>query len=576
VLLWGCCLAGGLLPGDASVPITDFDGPDALKNWRAKGAQLTLGDGHTGRGAVLAYELAAGASATVVFTPVKPIAAKHRAALSFWIRAAPDVKLTALVRDQNGQTRRYPFEAVTLENPNGDWRDVVLPLAMASTGFGDDDHDGAAGRRIASLEILAEPRYPHTIHGNIGLDDLRLLDSPDRTFSLSPDAALKAAPKGAEHLAPRLGVNIHGPTGDDVVELAHAAGFSFFRVDVQWRFVERNGDYRFTAYDRLLAALEARGMGALLILDYGHPQHGGGPPRSPDDVAAFARYAEAAANHFRGRNVRYEIWNEPNVERFWPPRPNAAEYATLARAAVAAIHKADPNARVAIGALGRIDVTFLAQMVGAGAAGDAVSVHPYLRTPEILAAELPPARALLGGNSELWDTEWGYASFDYFSKNLPGDGHTAAGRKRQAMLGSREALTVWALGLPVAVWYDLRDDGDDARTADHNYGLLDRQNHDKPAMQAFRALTHWAANHTFAGLVGDVPDGVHAIRLDGAAGRVFVVWNDQPDARITLRLPATGLVSATNLLGEPVQVKKNEIALAEVDGPIYLEFSAAR
>ena len=65
------------------------------------------------------------------------------------------------------------------------------------------------------------------------------------------------------------------------------------------------------------------------------------------------------------------------------------------------------------------------------------------------------------------------------------------------------------------------------------------------------------------------------MRLDGVADRVFVVWNEQPDARITLRLPAS-LVAATNLLGEAAQVKKGELALAEVDGPVYLEFSTAR
>jgi hypothetical protein len=575
VLLWGCCLAGGLLAGDGSVPVADFDGPNPLRGWTATGGSLTLGPGHTGRGATLAYELAPGASAAAVFTLVKSIAVKHRAALALWVRSSPEVKLTALVRDQNGLTRRYPFEAVTLEHPDGDWREVVLPLAAESTGYGDEDHDGAAGGRITSLGILAESRYPRAIRGSVGLDDVRLLESPDRTFSLSLEAAVIDAPKGAEHLANRLGVNIHGFTDEPTIDMAHAAGFSFLRVDVQWRFAERNGSYRFDPWDRLLTWLETRGMGALFILDYGHPQHGIGPPRNPEDVEAFARYAAATAEHFRGRNVRYEIWNEPNIERFWAPRPSAAEYAVLARAAVAAIHQADPNAHVAIGGLGRIDLLFLEQMLAAGATGDAVSVHPYLRTPEGLAAELPLARQLAGAHRELWDTEWGYASFDYFSKNLPGDGHTAAGRQRQAVLACREALTVWAVGLPIAVWYDLRDDGDDPRSADHNYGLLDRQNHDKPAMVAFRTLARASAGRTLAGLVRDLPDGVHAMRLDGVADRVFVVWNEQPDARITLRLPAS-LVAATNLLGEAAQVKKGELALAEVDGPVYLEFSTAR
>jgi hypothetical protein len=94
--------------------------------------------------------------------------------------------------------------------------------------------------------------------------------------------------------------------------------------------VERGGGaYRFQPYDALMNGLEARGMGALLILDYGHPDHGGKVPRTADDIAAFGRFAEAAARHFKGRDVRYEIWNEPDIVQFWPPKPNAQAYAAL-------------------------------------------------------------------------------------------------------------------------------------------------------------------------------------------------------------------------------------------------------
>jgi hypothetical protein len=558
-------LAFRLLASDSAIRIADFDGPNPIAGWTASnGGSLTVGPGHTGRGAVLEYRLASGGTVAAVWTPAKSIAAKHRGALSLWVRAAPEVKLAALVGDDRGQTR-YPFEAVTLEHPDGNWREVVIPLTMEG--------------RLTSLAIQAEPRYPQAIRGAVSFDDVRLLESPDRTWSLNPDAALAPVPAGAGHLAPRLGVNIHGIDDEKMLELGHAAGFTFVRADLLWRAVERNGQYRFVVADRLQAAMEARGMGVLWILDYGHPQHGGEVPRRPEDVAAFAQYAENVAGHFRGRHVRYEIWNEPNIDRFWPPHPHAAEYAALAHSAVEAIHRADPDTRVAIGGLARIDLPFLEQIIAAGGAGDAVSVHPYrTAAPETVAAELTLLRQLvtakLGANVEIWDTEWGYASYDYFSEALHADGNSAAGRKRQAVLGCREALTVWALGMPVAVWYDLRDDGDDPRNGEKNYGLLDRQLGDKPAMVALRTLMHLAADRTFAGMVADVPDGVHAMRLDGRGDRTFVVWSEQANARISLRFPAG--VSATNLLGESLKVKKNELVLAETDGPIYLEFPAPR
>ena len=128
MLLWAWCLTGILLASDSFVPIADFDGPNPLIGWTGNGASLTVGPGHTGHGAVLEYSLGLGGSAAAVWTPAKAISAKHRAAFSLWIQASPEVKLSVLVRDDAGQ-RRYPFEAVTLENSTSGWRQVVVPLA---------------------------------------------------------------------------------------------------------------------------------------------------------------------------------------------------------------------------------------------------------------------------------------------------------------------------------------------------------------------------------------------------------------------------------------------------------------
>ena len=180
-------------------------------------------------------------------------------------------------------------------------------------------------------------------------------------------------------------------------------------------------------------------------------------------------------NIFKGRNVRYEVWNEPNTTQFWKPSPNAPEYAILLKEAVAAIRRADPSAKVSSGGLSRFDAAFLSEAVDPSLAGEltAIAVHPYPKTgPETIAPEMENLREWaarsLGQHIEIWDTEWGYSSANA-PEEAPSNGHTEEGRQRQASLSVREILTAWAVGLPLAVWYDLRDDGTDPANPEHNF-----------------------------------------------------------------------------------------------------------
>jgi polysaccharide biosynthesis protein PslG len=218
----------------------------------------------------------------------------------------------------------------------------------------------------------------------------------------------------------------------------------------QWN----RGGYHFSAYDALMSALDARGMGALWILDYGHPDHGGSVPRTTEDIAAFGRFVGLTAAHC---NVRYEIWNEPDTQQFWPPNPNAEEFAALLREAVRAVRRADPAAKVVSGGVSRFDLEFLRKTIDPDLAADlsAIGVHPYPKgRPERIGPELSDlgewARRSFGERLEIWDTEWGYSSTNA-TETASGDGHSRAGRLRQALLAVREILTVWSAGCPLGV-----------------------------------------------------------------------------------------------------------------------------
>jgi hypothetical protein len=577
--------------------IDNFDGPTALQGWRfysssespAAAGGLALGPGHSERGAVLSYRLACDrntgcdAYAAALWTPGSSLPKNRDRALSLWIRFPPKVAVFLEAKDSSGQTLRFPLGS-TMEHPKpGDWQYVVVPLSPKRAA-------GIKGQ-LVEIGILVQPRPAVTepgaiVQGSVSFDEVQLRESSE-TFHIDAAAETEAPAPQPSQLTPRLGVNIHLLQDDHALDLAHAAGFVFVRMDMLWTDVERGGRYRFFAYDRLLRALEARGMGVLWILDYGHPDHGGGAPRTPQDVAAFGRFAEAAAAHFKGRDVRYEIWNEPNTSQFWEPSPNASEYAVLLRAAVAAIRRADPSAKVSSGGLSRFDAAFLRGAIDPNLAASltAVAVHPYPKTgPETIAPELGILREWvafsLGEHLEIWDTEWGYSSANA-PVEAPSNGQSKEGRRRQASLAVRELLTVWATRLPLAVWYDLRDDGTNPANPEHNYGLLDAGGNEKPAMHAIEILMRAVSDRKYAGMMEETPAGIHAMRLDGLTDRALVVWTDQPDGRRTVEYSKRDLISATDLMGQSVKTKDRPSGQAQVEvesaaGPIYLLLTAGK
>lgn len=79
----------------------------------------------------------------------------------------------------------------------------------------------------------------------------------------------------------------------------------------------------------------------------------------------------------------WQIWNEPNIGRYWPP-PFAPGYVDLLRASHAAIKRADPGAKVVLGALTNTAWSALKSIYrvpGARGLFDVVSVNAFTKLP---------------------------------------------------------------------------------------------------------------------------------------------------------------------------------------------------
>jgi hypothetical protein len=127
-----------------------------------------------------------------------------------------------------------------------------------------------------------------------------LMTSP-ASVAATPHASLSS-----ESVPDGLGVNIHftDPQPGEI-EMRAAGGFRWGRIDFTWATTERErGQYDFSAYDRLLTALDAHRLRALFILAYGNELYEpGGSVVSTAARKAFARWAAAAATHFKGRGI---------------------------------------------------------------------------------------------------------------------------------------------------------------------------------------------------------------------------------------------------------------------------------
>ena len=267
-------------------------------------------------------------------------------------------------------------------------------------------------------------------------------------------------------------------------------------MDFSWGGTEqRPGEYDFSAYDRLLAALEAHKLRALFILDYGNRLY-----ETDSGVAteagrrAFARWAAAAAVHFKGHGILWEIWNEPNGG-FWKPKANVDDYAALALAAAKAIRAAAPGEAVIGPATSGVDLQFAESCFKAGLLDwwDAVSVHPYRQSgPESAAADYQKLRALIaryapkGKSIPIISGEWGYSSaWQNFDDAT------------QGQMLARQWLVNLANHIPLSIWYDWHDDGIDPKEPEHHFGSVANAYHaggspvyePKPAYLAAKTLT---------------------------------------------------------------------------------------
>ncbi|HXT22090.1 MAG TPA: cellulase family glycosylhydrolase, partial [Thermoanaerobaculia bacterium] len=310
----------------------------------------------------------------------------------------------------------------------------------------------------------------------------------------------------ADDLSP-YGVNVHAPGGAQLVaqlDRVERAGIGWVRIDFIWAAIQpQRGVYDWAHYDALVAAAQQRGLSILAIIAYTPAWATDGDEISgvPRDVEDWKAFCTKAATRYRGKIAAWELWNEPNLQKFWAgSRQQYWQQILIPGADV--IHAADPQALVAGPALAHLQSRdwhhwLLETLQTAGDRIDVVTHHLYdgdgasdVTTkldgstqfgskPGFWNVVAPSVREVLKAadarDKPFWLTETGWQSGD-------------VGEARQAD-EYRRLLSDWLTASGARTWvskvffYELQDG------PDFSWGVLRADGSTKPAYAAYRDFT---------------------------------------------------------------------------------------
>ena len=391
-----------------------------------------------------------------------------------------------------------------------------------------------------------------------------MLSSARRLLTL---LALAAAPLAAAPSATAVepGVVIGLRTNLNLDEHAKAAelGAGWARLFVEWSQIEPAKDafqaHLIEDFDRRIQAYQDKGIKVLLTISDAPTWAAKDPTapattvQPPADPATYATFVGQMAHHWKGKVAAYEIWNEPDLAKWWHPAPNAGDYAALVKASAAKIRAEDPAAKVISGGLAGGDVTFLSALYDAGMTGadiDGIGVHMstacrvdmpgvYYREPDGRIGqfaftgyrELYQESVERGEGEQIWMTEMGISTLTDTCAEGAGAGSRAAGVSEQLQAQFvREAYACLANDTYVgpAMWFSLQDVDTDRARYDHWMGLFRDDASAKPAFEALQALKS-----------GITPNPSCGGRLDTVSPTVKIEAPPVFDERLPIKVTAT-------------------------------------
>jgi hypothetical protein len=339
-------------------------------------------------------------------------------------------------------------------------------------------------------------------------------------------AAFAAAPAGAA--APGTVPDITWGTSrgeiDKTIALMQASGVQWIRAGVPWNAIEpdRKGVYNegfLSDIDYAIKKARDAGMQVIVPVQDGVPYWASADPHKsggsyektyhPRNYQDFADFFSFIVNRYKGLGVHaYEVWNEPNLKRFWASGVSAAGFTQMLRAAYPAIKDADPDSTVIMGGLAGNDRAYLQQVYqhGGGRYFDAAGIHDYAwgdpskcwqdgdgRNAKDAFCGIEEVRKVMVAHGDaskaIWITEMGWSTCRNSSAGCQQSGVSQVQQadytsKAYRILDQRYGF------VKVALVYNFRNDSwlhDDTGDWEAQTGMVTTNFRPKPVLAAFRA-----------------------------------------------------------------------------------------
>ncbi len=346
---------------------------------------------------------------------------------------------------------------------------------------------------------------------------------------------------------------------DEEYAVLDKLGVRIMRVDYHWKSIQPGPDtWDFDHFDRYTASANKHKVNVLALLVFDNKAVERSPSGSkrdkyiaPEDIPLFLEYVRRTVGRYKDKVYAWEIWNEPDMPRFWTG--TAEEFYELARRTAQTVREVHPEALLlgtamtsGVGAYSAKEVEGM-HTSGALKEVDHPTMHTYITDPRGYYNEfrrVQNAAAKHGHPGSVWITELGDP-----------DGGVYPWRASSDLLAEHatKAYTIaTSMGIEKLIWYCYEDSGLDSQRKDPDnseasFGLVGPGGQWKPAAHAYSLFAKNCSNSVIRTDLLDVSGGIAARQLRTALYRrdggesVLIMWFEPglrpgAHARVTLDL----------------------------------------